>query len=205
MNITIVGTGNVGGALAKRFADVGHTVTLGVRNPNDFKGRELLAYSDRIVAKPIADAVAASDVIVLSVPAQFAAEAARSLGDVSGKIIIDTMNAVVLKPEGFSNTAEAVLANCNATDVVKCFNTTGFENLLHPVYAGVGIDMYTAGSSERGVAVAKALALEIGFGAVYHFGGNDKFSLIEQMALCWINLAIMQKLGRGMAFRIVNR
>jgi 8-hydroxy-5-deazaflavin:NADPH oxidoreductase len=205
MNIAIIGTGNVGGALTKRLADSDHRILLGVRNTSEFKGQELLNYSTSISAHTITDAVANAEVVIISVPAQFAHETAKLLGDVSGKVIIDTMNAVFLKPEGFSNTADAILANCNTTDVVKCFNTTGYENILDPNYQGQGIDMFTAGSSEKGIAIATQLAKEIGFENVYHFGGNDKFDLIEQMALCWINLAIMQKNGRDMAFKIIRR
>ena len=204
MNIAIIGTGNVGGALAKRLSE-NHKISLGVRNTNDFKGKELLNFSDKISAKTIEEAVQISEVIIISVPAQFAAETAKSLGDVSGKIIIDTMNAVFMKPEGFTNTADAILANCNTTDVVKCFNTTGFENMLNPIYNGQGIDMYTAGNSEKGIEIATQLAKEIGFENVVHFGGNDKFDLIEQFAMCWINLAILQKQGRDLAFKIVRR
>jgi predicted dinucleotide-binding enzyme len=203
MNIAIIGTGNVGGALAKRFADAGHKIFLGVRNINDFKGKELLSKS--ITAHSIKDAVMNASVIILSVPAQFAGETAKSLGNVSGKIIIYTMNGVFMKPEGFTNTADAILANCNTTDVVKCFNTTGFENMLNPVYHNKGIDMFTAGNSEKAIEIATQLAKEIGFENVYHFGGNDKFDLIEQMAMCWINLAILQKQGRDIAFKIIKR
>jgi len=205
MNITIIGTGNVGGALAKRFSDKGHSIFLGVRNTDDFKGKELLSHSKNISVHLIKDAVERSEVIIISAPPQFAADIAKSLGDVSSKIIIDTMNAVFVKPEGFANTADAILANCNTTDVVKCFNTTGFENMLNPIYNGNGIDMFTAGNSSKGVDVATKLAREIGFENVYHFGGNDKFNLIEQMAMCWINLAILQKQGRGIAFKVLKR
>lgn len=205
MNITIIGSGNVGGALTKRFADAGHNICLGVRNPAGFKGMELLSYSKNISAQVISEAVKKSEIVIISVPAQFAGETARSLGDASGKIIIDTMNGVFMKPDGFSNTADAILANCNTTDVVKCFNTTGFENLLNPLYHNKGIDMFTAGNSEKGISTATELAKQIGFESVYHFGGNDKFNLIEQMAMCWINLAIIQKQGRDMAFKIIKR
>lgn len=205
MNIAIIGTGNVGGALAKRFADANHQIFLGVRNSEEFKGKELLNYSSNIKALSVADAVKSAAVIIISVPAQFAIETAKSLGDVNGKIIIDTMNGVFMKPEGFTNTADALLANCNTKDIVKCFNTTGFENMLNPNYNGQGIDMFTAGNSEKGIALATQLAKEIGFENVYHFGGNDKFNLIEQMAMCWINLAIIQKQGRDMAFKVIHR
>ena len=204
MNIAIIGTGNVGGSLAKRLSEH-HRITLGVRNTEDFKGKELLAYSGNITAHSISEAVALADVIIIAVPAQYAVETAKNLGDVSGKIIIDTMNAVFVKPEGFTNTADAILANCNTEDVVKCFNTTGFENMLNPIYHGKGIDMFTAGNSEKGIAIATQLSKEIGFGNVYHFGGNDRFTLIEQFAFSWINLAILQKQGRDMAFTVVRR
>jgi len=204
MNITIIGTGNVGGAIAKRLSEK-HTITLGVRNTADFKGKELLSFSQNIKAKTIEESVKTAEVIIISVPAQYAAETAKSLGDVSGKIIIDTMNAVFMKPEGYTNTADAILANCNTTDVVKCFNTTGFENMLNPIYNGEGIDMFTAGNSEKGIEISTQLANEIGFENVYHFGGNDKFGLIEQFAMCWINLAILQKQGRDLAFKVVRR
>jgi 8-hydroxy-5-deazaflavin:NADPH oxidoreductase len=205
MNIALIGTGHVGGALAIRFADLGHKIFLGVRDINNFKGQALLSQSDNISAHPIREAAKSAGVIIISVPASAVIEAAKSLGDVHDKIIIDTGNTVFYKFEGFSNMADAILANCNSMDVVKCFNTTGFENMLNPLFHDQGIDMFTAGSSEKGIAVATQLAKDIGFGNVYHFGGNDKFQLIEQFGMCWINMAIFQKQGREISFNIVRR
>ncbi len=205
MTLAIIGSGNVGGTLAKRFADAGHHIILGVRNTAEFKGKELLTYSKHISVNTITEAVKNAEIIIISVPAQLAAEVARSLGDVSGKVIIDTMNAISLKPEGFTNTSDAILANCNTSEIVKCFNSTGFENILNPMYEGKGIDMFTAGSSETAKQKATQLSKEIGFENVYHFGGNDTFNLIEQFAFSWINLAILQKQGRDMAFKIIRR
>lgn len=37
--------------------------------------------------------------------------------------------------------------------IVKCFNSTGFENLLDPVNNGAGIDMFMAGDSEKAKSV----------------------------------------------------
>ena len=43
MNIAIIGSGNVGGALALKWAKAGHTILLGVRDVENFKGKELLS------------------------------------------------------------------------------------------------------------------------------------------------------------------
>jgi predicted dinucleotide-binding enzyme len=42
MKIAIIGTGNVGGALATKWAHVGHKTHLGVSDIQNFKGKELL-------------------------------------------------------------------------------------------------------------------------------------------------------------------
>lgn len=205
MTIAILGTGNVGGALARRFAQAGHAVRLGVRDLARFKGRDLLAFSPRITAHGIAEAVAAADTVVVAAVPQATHELAARLGDTTGKVLIDAMNSVGAKPDGYPTTTHALAALTGNPDVVKCFNTTGFENLLNPVYGGQGVDMFAAGDSARGKQVAARLALDCGFGACHDFGGTDQVELLEQLALCWINLAIRQGQGRGIALRVVQR
>ena len=205
MKITVIGAGNVGGTLAKGFKKAGHDVCFGVKDVNlPFKGIEL-AKEEGIPFYNVQQAVAMSEVVVIAAPAQFAHEIAKGLGDVHDKVIIDTMNGVFMRPEGFTNTSDAILANCNCIDVVKCFNTTGYENMENPVYQGKGIDLFMSGSSEKGKDIAKQLGKDLGFGEVHDFGGNDKFFLQEQLAFAWINLAILQKQGRDLALTITRR
>jgi predicted dinucleotide-binding enzyme len=205
MNIAIIGTGNVGGALASRFASDGHQVILGVRDLENFKGKHLIERAF-ISAASITEAVQKSEVIVLSTPAMHTLNVVEMLGDTTGKIIIDTMNIVGGNgPTGYKNTAEAILENTQTEDVVKCFNTTGFENMMNPSYDTMNADMFVAGDSERGKKVAVALAKGIGFEEVWDMGGNDKFTLMEQLAMVWINLAIMQGNGRGIAMKLLKR
>jgi hypothetical protein len=206
MKIAVIGSGNVGGTLAKAFIKAGHTVVMGVRFPLSDKSVKLATEIGKERFDTVEGAVGQAEAIVVSAPATKAIEVAKELGNTEGKVIIDTMNIVMGQgPQGYSNTAEAILAHTPTKDVVKCFNTTGFENMANPDYNGQAIDMFVAGGSEKAKAVAIQLAKDIGFGAVYDFGGNDKFFLIEQFALCWINLAIFQKRGRGMAFHVLNR
>ena len=204
MKIAIIGTGNVGGSLAKGFAKAGHQVFMGVRNQNEIKGGEL-ANLKNITIHSISDASTSAEVILIAAVPQAVKDIAAQLGDTSNKIIIDAMNSVRVKPEPFSNTTEALLKLTNCKDIVKCFNTTGAENMANPTYHGHGIDMFYAGDSDKAKKVAEQLAKDIGFENVYNFGGSDKFNLLEQFALSWINLAMMQGYGRDIAFRVVKR
>jgi 8-hydroxy-5-deazaflavin:NADPH oxidoreductase len=205
MHIAIIGTGNVGGALATKWAQKGHRIFLGVNNSTQFKGKELLQNPNTSV-HTIAAAVQAAEVILIATPATAAIEVAQLLGDTTGKIIIDAMNIVMGRgPQGFTNTADALLANTATREVVKCFNTTGFNNMQNTQYGDVAIDAFMAGSSTSAKTIVRQLALDAGFAECYDVGGNDKFQLMEQFAFFWINLAMMQGQGRDIAFKLLKR
>lgn len=206
MKIAIIGSGNVGGVLAQRFIQAGHTVLIGAKLPLSDKSIQLATKIGEDRFTSVASAVAQCEVVVLATPASVAIDVTTELGDTTGKVIIDTMNSVRgMGATGFSNTTEAILANTATTDVVKCFNTTGAENMLNPQFGEQAADMFVCGSSQKAKAVAIQLAKDIGFGECYDFGGNDKVSLLEQLALSWITLAIFQGYGRGIAFKVLTR
>jgi hypothetical protein len=205
MKIAIIGAGNAGGALASGWAKAGHEVILGVRNLDDGEIKALVAANKNISAKSVSDAAKEAKVILVSVPVAAINDVAKSLGEVKNKIIIDATNSVFQKPEPYEHGVEAFKALTYCEDVVKCFNSTGFENMANPKYGDTGIDMFVAGSSQRGKAIAQQLAKDLSFAECYDFGGDDKIALLEQFALAWINLAIMQKYGRGMAFKVLKR
>lgn len=203
MHIAVIGTGNVGGALAKNWSKKGHTIHLGVRDVTQFKGLELLK-EPNVTAQSISQAVALSEVVLLAIPPVAIFETIDSMGDVTGKVLIDATNAVRQAPEPYATVFHA-LVDKTAAEVVKCFNTTGFENMLDPSYKGVGIDMFMAGDSARAKEVASQLAIDAGFSACLDFGKADKVELLEKLALAWINLAIMQGHGRNIAFKVLRR
>ncbi|MEZ5016145.1 MAG: NAD(P)-binding domain-containing protein [Flavipsychrobacter sp.] len=204
MKIAIIGTGNVGSALAQKWHDAGHTIHLGVRDINQFKGIELLK-NKNITAHNVQEAVALSEVILLSVPASKVIDIARNLGNTKEKVIIDAMNNINKQLKGFNNTTDAILLNTNCQNVVKCFNTTGYNNMIDTKYKTTMIDAFVAGDSEYGKKIATQLAKDANFGQCYDIGGNIFFDLMEQFAFFWINLAINQKMGRDIAFKLLNR
>jgi predicted dinucleotide-binding enzyme len=205
MKIAIIGTGNVGGALAKKWSEAGHSIFLGVKDINSFKGKELLNNQNTSVHN-IHESVSNSEIILLATPATATIDVTKSLGDTSGKIIIDAMNIVMGRgPEGFSNTSDAILANTNTKEVIKCFNTTGFNNMENTKYGDINIDMFMAGNNKESKEKVKKLALDAGFLDCYDVGGNEKFELMEKFAFFWINLAMFQDQGREIGFKLLKR
>jgi predicted dinucleotide-binding enzyme len=204
MQIAIIGTGNVGGALATRWAKAGHYIRLGVRNIQTFKGMDLLDNPNTSL-HPQLEAVREADVILVATPPQVATDLIELWGDeVDGKVIIDATNAIRTRPVPYA-TAYHAFADLTGAEVVKCFNTTGYENMANPAYPEGPLDMFMAGDRTTAKDVARLLARDAGFANCYDFGGADKVELLEQFALAWINLAIMQGMGRDIGFKLLRR
>lgn len=203
MNIAIIGHGNVGGALAKRWAAAGHHIFIGARNPQDEKA-QAFANIQNMMITDVLDAVSKADIILVATPAHTAVELANQFGKLPGKIIIDATNAIREKPNPYPTAFHAFQAITGAA-LAKCFNTTGFENMENPRYGDTAIDLFVAGNSTVAKSTAIQLAKDAGFGECYDFGGDDRVELLEQFAMAWINLAIFQKHGRDIAFKVLKR
>lgn len=204
MKIAIIGSGNVGGALAQQWVKAGHTVLVGAKFPLSDKNIQLATKIGEDRFTSIESAVKQCDVVLIATPPTAIFDVIEQMGDVSGKVLIDATNAVRQKPAPY-DTVYHVLADKTTAKVVKCFNSTGFENMLNPIYHGEKLDMFMAGDSEEAKITTLQLALDAGFGTCWDFGKSDKVVLLEQFALSWINLAIMQGHGRDIAFRVVRR
>lgn len=205
MKIAIIGAGNVGGALAKQWAKAGHTILLGLRDLNSTDAKELEKFSPNISSHTISEAIENSEVVLFSTPPEAAITVARQNPSLKNKIVIDATNSVFKKPEPYKTAFEGIKKETGCEDIVKCFNSTGFENMENPKYGDIVIDMFAAGSSTKAKDIAKRLSLDAGFAECYDFGGDDKIELLEQFALSWINLAIIQKQGRNIAFKVLKR
>lgn len=205
MKIAILGAGNVGGALAKGWVKAGHQVFLGVRDASSEKVRKLLKQHPEMKAVDVIEAAQNAEVILIALPVSSVVTVAKQLGDLKDKIIIDATNSLFQKPEPYRHTVEVFKKLTNCAEVVKCFNSAGFETMENPLYHNTAADMFVAGDNPKGKEVAARLAKDLGFAECYDFGGDDKIELLESFALAWINLAMFQKEGRNIAFKVLRR
>ena len=65
--------------------------------------------------------------------------------------------------------------------------------------------MFMAGNSAKDKKIVSQLAKDVAFTGCYDFDGDEKIQLLEKFTLTWINLAIFQKLGRDIAFKVIKK
>jgi predicted dinucleotide-binding enzyme len=208
MKIAIIGAGSVGSTLGKTWAAKGHTIRYGARNPASDKVRAAITATPGAEAAGIAAAVRWADAVLLATPWAGAQEALAAAGDFAGKPLLDATNPIgpgfALALGHTTSGGEQVQAWAPGAKVVKIFNTTGFENMADPVYAQGRAAMVLAGNDAAAKAVASALATDLGFEPL-DLGGLDGARYLEPAAMVWIKLAIVQKLGRHVAFGLMRR
>jgi NADPH-dependent F420 reductase len=214
MKIAVIGAGNVGGTLGKRWAKAGHDVVFGVRDPADAKVAALVRESGPGArAALVPEAVRQAAVVVLAVPWDNVREALAAAGDLRGRILIDATNPVALTPEGLrqglvightTSGAEQAARWAEGARVVNAFNTTGWQNMADPRYGSQGLSMPLCGDDAEARKVVADLARQLGFEPV-EVGPLRSARYLEALAMLWIDMAILQGFGTGFGFQVVKR
>jgi len=210
MKIAIIGAGNVGGALGKAWAKAGHYIIFGVRNPGQGKTQPPLAEigSGAATSVTLPDAARSADIIVIATPWPAVPDAINALGDLRGKTIIDCTNPLSLNGDGSlslslgstTSGAEEIEKLATGANVVKAFNTYGWENFANSSYPNAGglkPVMFYCGDHDAAKDTVKQLATDLGFEPV-DTGGLGMARSLEPLALLWIRLSIRE--GRNPNF-----
>jgi predicted dinucleotide-binding enzyme len=170
MKIGVIGGGRVGGALAATWAERGHDVVVSKR-------------------ETVAETVAASDVVVLAVPAAAApAVLAEAAGGLDGKVVVDATNNLSGGPS-----AAEIAALAPAARFVKAFNTV-FSTFMHDTPPSPPASLVYCGDDAEAKATVAQLIADVGFEPV-DAGGAESAPLLEALARLVIGLAYTQ--GRG--------
>jgi predicted dinucleotide-binding enzyme len=213
MKLAIIGAGDVGGALGANWAQKGHDVFFGVRDPKAEKTQALLKkIGGKARAGSAAEMAAFADVIVLSTPWLATEAAIRSMGDnIKGKIILDAVNPLTRGPDGIAleighsiSAGEKVQGWAAGASVFKTLNTTGFGNMANPVFNGVKSVMFVAGDDVANKPKVINLVGDLGF-EVIDAGPLRNARLLEARAMLWIDLALVRGQGRDFAFALLRR
>jgi predicted dinucleotide-binding enzyme len=202
MRIAIIGAGNVGKALADRFAKAGHEIVFGVRDPAAAKNVALPHPAFRT-----AEAAATAGAIVLATSWAGTEAACREML-LAGKIVLDCTNPLAMGPAGrelavaHTNSAgEKVAAWCAGAHVYKAFNTVAAEVMVAPERMTVKPVVFVAGDDAASKPTALKLVEDTGFEA-RDAGPMRNARMLEYLALLYLDLAMVRGMSRTFAFAL---
>jgi hypothetical protein len=201
MNITILGTGNIGSTLGLHWAKAGHRIYFGTRDPRNPAVQVLVGRCGPTAsAHTAAEAAQPGEAIVFAVPASAMPEAiALVTPHLPGKLLIDTTNNM----RGAPQSAVAALQQAAPTAAIyRAFNSIGWENIEDPMHESIQGDLLFCGAPARRAA-AERLIVDTGLNPVY-IGGLDQVSVVDSLTQLWFALAFGQGHGRRIGFKVLR-
>lgn len=203
MKITVIGTGNMGSAFAKQLSAAGHIVRLTGRDTG--KAQTLAEQFVNVSAYAASEALGDSEVVVLATPYDDAVPALQSLGDLTGKVVIDITNPLSadymsLTVGHVTSASEEIAKSVPQAHVVKAFNTLFAQVLADgPTFANDQTgSVFVASDSERAKQTAVTLARSLGWSTV-DAGGLVNARYLEPLAGFNIYLGYGAGLGTSVA------
>ena len=207
MRIAMIGAGNVGSALGRAWLGGGEDVIFGVPNPADPKYRSLP--EEKMRTAP--EAARGAEIIVLATPWPATETAVKSLGDLSGKIVIDCMNPIGMTGGALglllghsTSGGETVATWLPGAHVVKTLNQVGAEMMADNAGLPHRPVMFMAGDDAQAKAKVAAVLSDLGFEPL-DAGDIARSRLLEPFGMVWINQALLRGKGRNWAFAAVER
>jgi 8-hydroxy-5-deazaflavin:NADPH oxidoreductase len=184
MKIGIVGAGRIGGNLASLWAKEHHEVMLSYSRDPAHLEQAASAIGARASAGSVREAVEFGDVILFSVPWTRIDEVIEEMGDLDGKVVIDTTNqfgpnGVEELPEG-KTAAQLNRERLKGAKYAKAFNTltAGFQGAAAGRSGDERAAMFFVSDDDEAKDTVKKLIREIGFAQV-EVGGTADAAIME--------------------------
>ncbi len=211
MKIGVFGTGMAGRALAGRFAELGHDVLIGTRDPAATMARTepemtgtapfsaWAADHSAIRLVTFAEAAAVAELVVNATGggSSVAALGMADPADLDGKVLLDVANPLDfsggLPPTLFvkdtDSLAEQIQRAFPGARIVKSLNTLNADLMIEPGRIGAGDStVFVSGDDPEAKAVVRALLGELGWRDVIDLGGLATARGAEMVLPLWLSL-----------------
>jgi predicted dinucleotide-binding enzyme len=214
MKIGILGTGDVGQSLGRGFAELGHDVKMGTRDPKSEKVAAWVAKTGaRASSGTFAEAAEFGEVVVIATLWSGTENALRLAGPerFANKVVIDATNPLVFKPGlppalalGHSDSGgEQVQRWLPRARVVKCFNTAGHAHMVQPQFPGGPPDMFLCGNDEAAKTTVARILKDFGWPAI-DIGGIEGARELEPLCILWVKIG-MRTGAWNHAFKLIRK
>ena len=203
LTVAVLGTGDVGSALATGWARAGHHVILGSRRPDSDRIRQAVAETGARDAADHADAARRADVTVVAVPGDQVESLVSGLGDaLRGRTAIDATNSLTPRrrhaaPRRRPDEPPAPPRTARSTPPAGSRWRTRGSARNAPTCP-------TAARTATNGRCVDRLVDDLGFRAIWLGDGPEAHALTDALARLWFQLAFRQGWGRRLAWRMLT-
>jgi predicted dinucleotide-binding enzyme len=195
MKIGVLGSGDVGKALAGGFLKHGHEVMLGTRTAS--KLADWGKQNPKGKVGTFADAAKFGELVVLAVKGTVAAEALRDAGaaNLAGKPVIDATNPIADVPpvngvlKFFTSLDDSLMEQLQrefpAAHFVKAFNSVGNAFFVTPKFKGGPPTMFICGNDEAAKKTVRGILDQFGWETA-DMGKAEAARAIEPLCMLWL-------------------
>jgi len=196
MKIGIIGTGNVGFALADGFIKYGHKVMIGSRDVTQEKVQSWkLKHGEVAGVGSFEETAKFGEVVVLATPWTGTKNAIKLAGveNLKGKVVVDPTNPLdfsgVTPPKlsvGQNDSAgETVQRWLPESKVVKCWNIVGSAHMVDPDFPDGTPDMFICGNDAGAKKLVEDFVKTFGWNCI-DMGEIGYSRFLEPLAMVWI-------------------
>ena len=204
LTIAVLGAGNIGGTLGRKWAGAGHQVAFGVNDPEGKHAQSLRSdLGNKVTIGSVAEALNSNPaVVVMSVPGMaMDAMIEKYVAQLDGRIILDTANRMSGGPMNSLATFQQYTPHAH---IFRAFNTLGWENFANPEFAEGKADLFYCGTEGDARTTVEQLISDVGLRPMY-LGGVEQVGLVDAIGRLWFALALGQGKGRHLAFKVLTR
>lgn len=213
MKVGILGTGDVGKALAKGFTGIGYDVMIGSRDAN---GKKVLAIAKESGAQAAAfeDAAKFGDIIALCTKGDATEKVLQLAGseNFAGKVVIDITNSLDFSkgmPPGLfvghsDSLGEQIQRLLPKAHVVKALNIVGNPDMINPDFPDGVPDMFICGNDANAKKTVTDILQKFGWTSIIDIGGIEGSRVLEPLTILWV-LAAMKLGSWRVAFKVLKK
>ena len=200
MQIAVLGTGAVGRTLAPRFAELGHTVVIGTRDPAATAAKEEYAVwqaeHPEVGLATFADASELASVVVNATNGDATLDVLAQAGELGGKVVIDISNGLdfsggfpprITFPQDDSM-AEQIQRAHPAALVVKSLNTMTADVMAHPDRLSDPGTVFMSGDDPAAKGVVADLLRQLGHTDIVDLGDVTTARGTEWLMPAWLRV-----------------
>jgi predicted dinucleotide-binding enzyme len=171
MTYSIIGSGNIGSAVARQFARKDLDVAIANRRGPDSLAPLCKELGQHVIPQTLEAALRAG-IVILAVPFSVVERLAHAEGDWTGRIVIDATNAISFPAFtpidlGGRPSSEVVAEKLRGARLVKAFNTLPAAVLAaDPIEAGRHRVLFISGNDAEANSVVASLATKFGFAPI---------------------------------------